>query len=39
MTRDDALLLAQKYGLKEEIEKAMDSGISPLEACSMWDIL
>ena len=38
-TAEDALRIADKFGLKAEVQKELDKGVTPLEALSEWDIL
>lgn len=39
MTREEAIALASKYGLEEEIEYCIDVlGLTPEEALDEWDI-
>ena len=38
-TADDALCIADKFDLKEEVQKELDNGATPLEALKEWDIL
>lgn len=35
----DAIRLASKHHLEAEVQSAMDSGMTPLEACREWDVL
>lgn len=39
LTPDEAIKLASEYHLEAEVQAAMDSGMSPLEACRDWYIL
>lgn len=39
LTPEEAINLASEYHLEAEVQSAMDSGMSPLEACREWDIL
>ena len=38
-TAEDALRIADKFGLKEEVQRELDNGATPLEALSEWDIV
>ena len=38
-TAEDALRIADKFGLKEEVQKELDNGAMPLEALREWDII
>ena len=38
-TAEDALRIADKFGLKAEIQRELDNGVTPLEALKEWDIL
>lgn len=38
-TAEDALRIADKFGLKEEVQKELDNGATPLEALREWDII
>lgn len=38
-TAEDALRIAEKFGLKEEVQRELDNGATPLEALREWDIL
>ena len=38
-TAEDALRIATKFGLKEEVQRELDNGATPLEALKEWDIL
>lgn len=38
-TAEDALRIADKFGLKTEVQKELDNGATPLEALKEWDIL
>ena len=38
-TAEDALRIADKFGLKAEVQKELDNGATPLEALKEWDIL
>ena len=38
LTPEEAIKLASKHHLEAEIQSAMDSGMSPLEACKEWDL-
>ena len=38
-TAEDALRIANKFGLKTEVQKELDNGATPLEALKEWDIL
>jgi len=38
-TREEAIALAEKYGLVYEVTYLMDNGYSPNEALAEWDLL
>ena len=38
-TAEDALRIASKFGLKEEVQRELDNGATPLDALKEWDIL
>lgn len=38
-TKEEALAIASKYGLKTEVLEAMKHGLTPDEALEDWDIL
>ena len=38
-TAEDALRIADKFGLKEEVQKELDNGATPLDAIREWDII
>ena len=38
-TAEDALRIADKFGLKAEVQRELDNGATPLEALREWDIL
>ena len=38
-TAEDALRIASKFNLEEEVQKELDNGATPLEALKEWDIL
>lgn len=38
-TAEDALRIADKFGLKAEVQRDLDNGATPLEALKEWDIL
>ena len=38
-TAEDALRIADKFGLKTEVQRELDNGATPLEALKEWDIL
>lgn len=38
-TAEDALRIANKFGLKAEVQKELDNGTTPLEALREWDII
>ena len=38
-TAEDALRIADKFGLKEEVQRELNNGATPLEALKEWDIL
>ena len=39
LSRREALITAEKYGLREEISYLLDNGYTPNEALAEWDIL
>ena len=39
MTKKDAIFLARKYNLEEEVRQELETGLSPEEALEEWDIL
>lgn len=39
MTKKDAIFLARKYNLEEEVRQELEAGLSPEEALEEWDIL
>ena len=39
LTPVDAIRLATAHNLQDEVREAMDSGMSPLEACREWDVI
>jgi len=39
MTREEALQIAAKYCLQEEVEWCINNGYSPWQALAEWDIL
>lgn len=39
LTPEIALELASDYNLEAEVKEAMDSGMSPYEACKEWDLI
>lgn len=39
MTAKDAIFLARKYNLEEEIRQELEAGLTPEEALEEWDIL
>lgn len=39
ITIDDALIRAEKYGLKYEVKRELENGSSPWEALYEWDLL
>lgn len=39
LSPEDAIRLASKYHLEAVVQEDMDNGMSPLEACTEWDIL
>lgn len=39
LTPEDAINLASEHHLEAEVRSAMDSGMSPLEACREWDLI
>ena len=38
-TAEDALRIADKFGLKAEVQKELDNGATPLDALREWDII
>ena len=38
-TAEDALRIADKFGLKAEVQRELDNGATPLDALKEWDIL
>ena len=38
-TAEDALRIADKFGLKAEVHRELDNGATPLEALKEWDII
>lgn len=36
---EDALRIADKFGLKAEVQRELDNGATPLEALKEWDII
>ena len=38
-TTEDALRIADKFGLKAEVQKELDNGATPLDALREWDII
>ena len=38
-TAEDALRIADKFGLKAEVQRELDNGATPLESLKEWDIL
>lgn len=38
-TAEDALRIADKFGLKAEVQHELDNGATPLEALKEWDII
>ena len=38
-TTEDALRIADKFGLKAEVQRELDNGATPLEALKEWDII
>lgn len=38
ITEQDALNIAAKWGLLEEVQKSLDSGATPEEALIEWDL-
>ena len=38
-TAEDALRIADKFGLKEEVQRELDNGTTPLDALRKWDII
>ena len=39
LTKKEAIFIARKYGLEEEIRQELTSGASPEEALEEWDII
>lgn len=39
LSPEDALRIASKYHLEDEVKSAMNSGMSPFEACIEWDLI
>ena len=37
-TAEDALRIADKFGLKAEVQRELDNGATPLEALKEWDV-
>ena len=38
-TDEDALRIADKFGLKAEVQRELDNGATPLDALREWDII
>ena len=38
-TAEDALRIAAKFNLEEEVQRELDNGATPLEALKEWDII
>lgn len=38
-TAEDALRIADKFGLKAEVQRELDNGATPLNALKEWDII
>lgn len=38
-TTEDALRIADKFGLKAEVQRELDNGATPLDAIREWDII
>ena len=38
-TAEDALRIADKFGLKAEVQRELDNGATPLDALREWDII
>lgn len=38
-TTEDALRIADKFGLKAEVQRELDNGATPLDALREWDII
>lgn len=36
---EDALRIADKFGLKAEVQRELDNGATPLDALREWDII
>ena len=39
ITAEDALRIADKFGLKAEVQRELNNGATPLEALREWDII
>lgn len=39
LTPEEAIKLASKYNLQDEVQRAMDEGMSPFDACKEWDVV
>lgn len=38
-TAEDALRIAEKFGLKAEVQRELNNGVTPLDALREWDII
>lgn len=38
-TAEDAIRIAAKFNLEEEVQRELDNGATPLEALREWDII
>lgn len=38
-TAEDAIRIAAKFNLEEEVQRELDNGVTPLEALKEWDII
>ena len=39
VSAEDALRIAAKFNLEEEVQRELDKGATPLEALKEWDII
>jgi hypothetical protein len=39
MTKKDAIFLARKYNLEEEVRQELEAGLTPEQALEEWDIV
>lgn len=39
LTPEEAIRLATAHGLQDEVQRAMDDGMSPFDACKEWDVI